>query len=62
MLTVSCLECQQRIHLGPGPKIGQLVICKSCNAELEVIWLFPICLDNLEITDQILANQNQSIE
>ena len=62
MLTVSCLECQQRINLGSDAKIGRRVTCQSCNAALEVVWLFPVCLDYLKISEQVSAYSDGSLE
>ena len=55
MVTVACLDCGQPIELNPNPEIGQRVTCQSCTVELEVTWLFPVCLDYLENTQEIPA-------
>jgi uncharacterized protein YbaR (Trm112 family) len=53
MITISCPECQQKIDLDSDPKIGQHITCQSCKTDFQVTWLFPICLDYLEISDQV---------
>lgn len=62
MITVLCPECQQKINLGPNPEIGQPVICQSCNTMLEVVWLFPVFIDYMDIQEQVAANQDLSLE
>jgi uncharacterized protein YbaR (Trm112 family) len=61
MVKVACPECQQRIDLDSEPKIGQHITCQSCKTEFQVTWLFPICLDYLEITEQIPASPDESL-
>jgi lysine biosynthesis protein LysW len=62
MIAASCPECQQKINLGTDPEIGQPVICRSCNTKLEVVWLFPVFLDYMDIQEQVAANQALSLE
>ncbi|MFH1633203.1 MAG: lysine biosynthesis protein LysW [Chloroflexota bacterium] len=62
MVSVSCPECRQQIDLDSNPEIGQQVTCQSCNVDLEVIWLFPVCLDYLEIKEQFSTCQDVSLE
>lgn len=62
MIIVSCPECQQKINLGSDPEIGQPVTCQSCNTMLEVVWLFPVFLDYIDIQEQVSANQDLSLE
>ena len=61
MVTVSCPKCQRQINLDPDLEIGQQVICQLCAAELEVVWLFPICLDEMEIGADVLASPDGSL-
>jgi alpha-aminoadipate carrier protein LysW len=45
MVTVFCLECEQAINLESRPEEGEVLLCSSCGAELEVINLEPTELD-----------------
>jgi alpha-aminoadipate carrier protein LysW len=40
-----CISCSEDIRLPKPPKIGMLVTCAECGAELEVVWLNPLELD-----------------
>ena len=40
-----CISCNAEISFSTTPKMGHLVKCPQCNAELEVVWLDPIELD-----------------
>jgi lysine biosynthesis protein LysW len=62
MITVSCPECRQQIEFVLDHEIGQQVTCQTCNVELEVIWLFPICFDYLETKEQISAKPDGNLE
>ena len=62
MITASCPECQQKINLSSDPEIGQPITCQYCNTMLEVVWLFPIFLDYMDIQEQVAANQALSLE
>lgn len=62
MITVSCPECRQQIQFVSDHEIGQQVTCQSCNTALEVIWLFPICLDYPETKEQISAKLDRNPE
>ena len=44
-VSVSCLDCDNRIQLDFQPVIGQIITCPSCDAELEVTSVNPIELD-----------------
>jgi hypothetical protein len=44
-VTVSCLDCDNRIQLDFQPVVGQIITCPSCDAELEVTSVNPIELD-----------------
>jgi len=43
--TAVCLSCQQVIKVGDHPKFGQIIVCKYCDTELEIIDLNPVVLD-----------------
>ena len=45
MVTVFCIECERAIDLESRPKEGEILLCSSCGAELEVINLEPTELD-----------------
>ena len=45
MNTAECPQCGNEVSLGTQPKLGKLVECKECGAELEVVWLDPLELD-----------------
>jgi len=44
-ISVFCIDCDQPIKLDARPKVGQLITCAHCGAELEVIDVDPIELD-----------------
>ncbi len=44
MLNTECPSCGEKIHLKTKPKIGQRVVCSSCQAELRVISENPFAL------------------
>jgi alpha-aminoadipate carrier protein LysW len=45
MEAVNCLSCDEDIRISRPPKIGMLVTCAECGAELEIVWLDPLELD-----------------
>ena len=45
MQKAKCPMCGADVKVGDKPKMGQLVTCNNCAAELEVVWLEPIELD-----------------
>ena len=45
LITDECISCGAEIKIPGTPKMGLLVTCKSCDAELEVVWLDPLELD-----------------
>jgi alpha-aminoadipate carrier protein LysW len=45
MQSAECPQCGSEVSVGSQPRIGKLVECKSCGAELEVVWLDPLELD-----------------
>jgi alpha-aminoadipate carrier protein LysW len=40
-----CPQCGNDVEVGSQPRIGKQVECKSCGAELEVVWLDPLEVD-----------------
>ena len=45
MSVAECIACGADIKFSAEPKMGLMVTCPSCDAELEVVWLDPIELD-----------------
>jgi alpha-aminoadipate carrier protein LysW len=45
MQSAECPQCGVEVSVGSQPKLGKLVKCKECGAELEVVWLDPLELD-----------------
>ena len=45
MQSAECPQCGSEVSVGSQPRIGKLVECKGCGAELEVVWLDPLELD-----------------
>ena len=45
MQSAECPQCGVEVSVGSQPKLGKLVVCKECGAELEVVWLDPLELD-----------------
>jgi alpha-aminoadipate carrier protein LysW len=45
MQSAECPQCGSEVSVGSQPRIGKLVECKNCGAELEVVWLDPLELD-----------------
>jgi lysine biosynthesis protein LysW len=39
-----CPDCEEQVHLGTQPRLGQKVTCPDCWADLEVIRLKPLKL------------------
>ncbi|MCJ7703426.1 MAG: hypothetical protein MUO62_17720 [Anaerolineales bacterium] len=52
MEVAECISCGTEITFREAPKMGQLVKCKRCEAEFEVVWLDPIELDWPFIDDE----------
>ena len=42
---IVCLDCEQQIHLGYQPVVGQILLCPHCKSELEIICMNPLELD-----------------
>ena len=45
MEATECISCGSEIKIRENPKMGQLVKCPRCDAELEVVWLDPVEVD-----------------
>jgi alpha-aminoadipate/glutamate carrier protein LysW len=45
MQSAECPQCGNVVSVSAQPKLGKLVVCKECGAELEVVWLDPLELD-----------------
>lgn len=43
-MTIECLECGADLTLNE-PELGEIVVCGTCGAELEVVGLSPLTLD-----------------
>lgn len=43
-----CPECESWVALKDGIKLWELVVCPTCDTELEVIGLSPVALDYAE--------------
>lgn len=40
-----CIDCDEQIQFDEQPRLGMLVICENCDAELEVVRKSPLELD-----------------
>jgi len=49
MITASCPNCGTENLLGSDPEIGMQMECPKCQKVLEIIWLFPPMLDNIDV-------------
>jgi lysine biosynthesis protein LysW len=45
MSIIECISCGNNLKFRIEPKMGSLVTCQSCDAQLEVVWLDPIEVD-----------------
>ena len=45
MNEAACPSCGASISIKGTPKIGMHVTCRSCDSEVEVVWLDPLELD-----------------
>lgn len=45
MNEAACPSCNATVTVKGTPKIGVHVTCKSCDTELEIVWLDPLELD-----------------
>ena len=46
--TGTCPNCEEKVNVGPVPKIGTEATCRCCHHRFVVVWLNPIELDTLE--------------
>ena len=45
MVNADCPSCGTKVIIGSHPRMGQRFTCRSCNTEVEVVWLDPVELD-----------------
>ena len=45
MAYADCPSCDSNVNVGGHPRMGQKVVCQTCDASLEVVWLDPLELD-----------------
>jgi lysine biosynthesis protein LysW len=45
MAIAFCPDCEEPVHLGGRPKVGQRIVCLNCGADLEVVEVSPLELD-----------------
>ena len=43
--TVECLACEEDVYVGLNPRIGNYIICSSCDSEFQIIDLKPVMID-----------------
>lgn len=43
-----CLDCQEDLSLPEKAEIGEIVECKNCGAEMEILSLDPLKMEVLE--------------
>ncbi len=60
MEVTNCISCDEEIRIRQPLKIGMLVTCADCGAELEVVWLDPLELewpfiDDYEEDEEVLS-------
>ena len=48
MIIVKCLKCNCDLMLPVAPEVGERVYCAHCNEEFEVVWLYPLTIDDPE--------------
>lgn len=46
---VLCKDCQKPLEVGESPELGDVIVCKECGAELEIVGLDPMELDYLMV-------------
>ena len=46
-----CPECDEEVRMSKKPRLGQLVSCRSCGEELQVVGLRPLELDYALVED-----------
>lgn len=47
MCSAPCPHCRQTIQLDQNPVIGQNARCENCGVMFEVVWLYPVTLDEV---------------
>jgi lysine biosynthesis protein LysW len=52
MALVTCIECDEELELAGRPRLGQMLICTSCRARLEVVSTNPLEVDWAEDEDE----------
>jgi lysine biosynthesis protein LysW len=63
-----CPKCERLVNVGKNPRIGQYVVCNSCNTKLEIYWLDPIELDWVPYSikhakrDRIFSNEGDEFD
>lgn len=47
-MTVTCPGCDQTIDVDDDVEVAEVVVCESCDRELEVVSLDPVTLEEFE--------------
>lgn len=47
-MTVTCPGCDQIMNVDEDIELSEIVVCESCDRELEVVSLDPIVLEEFE--------------
>jgi hypothetical protein len=45
-----CPNCERLVNVGKHPRIGQYVLCHSCDTKLEIYSIDPIEMDWVPVT------------
>lgn len=51
VIKATCPECKNETEVVSPPELGQRLTCMICNTPLEIVWLYPISLDYVEMED-----------
>jgi len=51
LVKATCPACNNITELVPPLDLGQHLTCPVCKTCLEIIWLYPICLDYAEFEE-----------
>ena len=54
MPKVTCLSCLAVFAVNDDPDVGQLVVCPQCEAQLMIVWLYPLEVD---FVDEIIVGE-----
>lgn len=54
MPKVKCPSCLAVFALNVDPEVGQLVVCPQCEAQLMIVWLYPLEVD---FVDEMIASE-----